>query len=129
MDQSKQDTIRGALSTFVENLKWLRAKSELSQTALGARMTESGTDLSQKSVSNIEKFVVDPGFSNLAAIASHFGVPLWIMILPGIDKDLLEGERLKRVVKLMEDYVACEDAERAHIENLAAAHASVKRPK
>lgn len=129
MAQSKQETSRLAIATFVEHLKFLREQTGLSQAGLEKKMKEQGTDLSQKSISHIETFEVDPGFSNLSGIAASFGVPLWVMIVPGLDKDMLQGEKLKRLVRLVEDYMACDDTNRAHVENLAAAYADLKRSK
>ncbi len=129
MAQTKQDVLREARETFVAHLKHLRNSAGLSQMALQRETEREGIKVSQGTISDIESDSADSGFSNYAALAAHFGVPLWLMLIPGLDTDLLEGDRLKRFRKLVEDYVACEDTTRVHIENLAAAHASLKHKK
>ena len=129
MAQTKQDVLRQARETFVSHLKHLRNSAGLSQMALQRETEREGIKVSQGTISDIESDSADSGFSNYAALAAHFGVPLWLMLIPGLDTDLLEGDRLKRFRKLVEDYVACDDTTRVHIENLAAAHASLKPKK
>lgn len=129
MGQSKQEVLKEAQETFVAHLKYLRNKAGLSQMALQRETERGGMKVSQGTISNIEADDTDSGFSNYAALAAHFGVPLWVMLIPGLDTELLEGDHLKRFRKLVEDYLACDGTARAHIENMAAAHASLKQPK
>lgn len=127
MGQSQQEVLREARAVFVEHLKRMRANAGLSQMALQRETERAGMKVSQGTISDIEGNDTDSGFSNFAALAAHFGVPLWAMIIPGLQTEMLEGDKLKRLVKLMQDYVACDDAGRVHTENMAAAHASLKR--
>jgi transcriptional regulator with XRE-family HTH domain len=129
MRQTQQTTLEVAYAAFAEKLKWLRERHGLSQADLEREMKKRGRAVSQKSVSNIERGEHDSQISNFAALAEHFGVPLWVMLIPGLDTSLLEGDNLKRLVRLVEDYLKVPDGDRAHIENMAAGLARLNTKK
>lgn len=118
-----------ARETFAEKLKWLREHRKVAQMDLEREMKRRGIGGGQKSVSNVETLKHDSQLGTYSAIADYFGVPPWVMFIPGLDVKLLEGERLKRLEKLVQDYLQCNDTERTHVENMAAAHASLHRKK
>lgn len=129
MDSAHQSRLLDARAAFVAKLKVLREKAGLSQAELVRDMKKRGHPLSQKSVSNIERVEHDTQLSNYAAIAEHFGVPLWVMFVPGLTPELLEGEKLKRLEKLVQDYLACDDDQRGFTESMAAGYAGLNQKK
>lgn len=63
----------------------------LSMKPTGQAATVDGVDLN-----NLE---------SMAAAADHFGVPLWVMFVPGLEKEMLEGEKLKGFVAYVQAYL------------------------
>jgi transcriptional regulator with XRE-family HTH domain len=118
-----------AHAAFAAKLKWLREHRKVAQMDLEREMKKRGKKVRQKTVSNIEQLVHDSQLGTYAAIAEHFGVPVWVMFIPGLDVALLEGEKLQRLKKLVEDYLRCDDVERKHAENMAAGFADLHRKK
>jgi transcriptional regulator with XRE-family HTH domain len=129
MGDPEQPPLESGYAAFVEKLKWLRERDGLSQADLERDMKKRGKKVSQKSFSNIERLEHSSQIKNFAAIAAHFGVPLWVMFVPGLDVSLLEGPKLKRIVTLVQDYLACDDTERELIEKMAAGYAGLHRRK
>lgn len=122
-------TLESAHEAFAAKLKWLRDRESLSQLGLVKEMKKKGREVSQKSVSNIERIEHDSQLSNYVALADHFGVPLWVMFVPGLSTELLEGDRLKRLVGLVQDYLACSDDHRAFTEKMAEGYAGLNKKK
>jgi hypothetical protein len=72
----------------------------------------------------------DPPLSAYAAVAESLGLPaLWPMFIPGTTRDMFEEDaaKLKRLVKMVGDYLDCPDTERGHIECMAAGLAEINR--
>jgi transcriptional regulator with XRE-family HTH domain len=129
MAQAQQETKETAHSAFAAKLKWLRERQELSQSDVAVEMKKRGQAVSQKSISNLERLEHDSQISNFAAVAAHFGVPLWVMFIPGMDTSMLEAGKLKRLVTMVENYLSLEDADRVHVEAMAAGFAKLKAKK
>lgn len=70
-----------------------------------------------------------PNLENWSFIAKALDVPLWVLLVPGLDKheDLLKDGSLRRLVKLVENYMACDDVRRQEAEVVAQAGAILKR--
>lgn len=62
-------------------------------------------------------------------IATALDVPLWVLMIPGLDRhpELIERDRMKRFVALVENYLACNNAQRADTELVALTGAVVRR--
>ena len=72
----------------------------------------------------------DPPLSAYAAVAESLGLPaLWPMFIPGTTRDMFEEDaaKLKRLVKMVGDYLECPDTERGHVECMAAGLAKINR--
>jgi hypothetical protein len=84
---------------------------------------------SEKTVNNAVNARHDAKISTLNSIAEALEVPLWVLLIPGLDKhpDLLRGEGLKRLVRLVENYMTCDDGRRSEAEVVAHAGAILKR--
>ena len=127
MDPREKTTSSDAAYAWAaQKIKWLRIGQRLSQKDLELDMKRKGHVVSQTSVSNVERGKHSSQVGNFQAFADYFGIPLWLLFLPGDPQQLLEGDRRKRIVQLVEDYLSCDDEGRKHTENMAAAHASVK---
>ena len=85
-------------------------------------MKRRGTPVSTKTINNIVNARHPPELGNLAAIADYFGVPLWVMLVPGLPLDMVAGEPLKRLDKLIQNYIACTPAGRKAAEDVASAY-------
>jgi len=70
-----------------------------------------------------------PNLENWAFIAKALDVPLWVLLIPGLDQheDILKADGLKRLVKLVDNYMACDDAKRTEAEIVAQAGSIVRR--
>ena len=82
-------------------------------------MKRRGLKVATKTINNIVNGRHSPELGNLAAIAEHFKVPLWVMFIPDLPRELLDSDKLHRLTKLVEDYCATEETKRVHIENMA----------
>lgn len=129
MHAKPKSPLQDAHAAFAEKATWLRKRAGLSQIELERAVKKRGDSISQKSVSNIETLKHDSQLGNYAAIAEYFGVPLWAMFVPGLSVDLLEGEKLRRLTSLVENYLTCDNSEREHIENMARGYAGLARSK
>lgn len=70
-----------------------------------------------------------PNLENWAFIAKALDIPLWVLLIPGLDRheDLLKADGLKRLVRLVESYMACSPEKRSEVELVAQAGAVVNR--
>ena len=41
-----------------------------------------------------------------AELADHFGVPVWVMFIPDLPREMLDGQKLKGLVQHVEEHVA-----------------------
>jgi hypothetical protein len=72
----------------------------------------------------------DPPISAYAAVAAHWGLPIWAMMVPGLSKGMFEDlTKMMRLVKLMRDYLSCSETHRTHVEEMAAGLAELNRHK
>jgi len=80
-------------AVLADNVLRLRKKRGWSQTVLGSK---SGT--SQRTVSNIENETNDPGSENVEQIAQAFGLPGYMLFIPGLPVDVLDSTELPSVI-------------------------------
>src|SRR5688572_16577609 len=112
MAKPQSDALRAAQEAFAPKLKHLMGAHGMSQEGLGDALKRGGASVSQKTISNIGQGNHNTQIGNMAAIADHFGVPLWVMLVPDLPLDMLSGDSLKRLDRLMRDYIACEPENR-----------------
>lgn len=116
-----------ALAAFAEKYQQCLELRGLSESELGRQLKARKTPVHTKTLNNIGKGRHPPKLHNLTAIADYFGLPLWIMFLPGMPKTMLPKPFSDRLITLMADYLECEDGDRLEIEKLAAVYAKKKR--
>lgn len=117
-----------ALNNYSKNLRVLLSQAELSESDLERELMRTKTKkVSTKTINNIVNSRHPPQLDNLSAIAEHFGVPLWVMFLPELPKELLVPPFKDRLVGLMENYLACDGEGRMHTENIAATFAAKRK--
>lgn len=127
----KKAVLKDALESFGASLKAYRNLQGISQAELGRIVREKvpgrvSEGFAVKNISNIEAGRYKPELGTLSAIAEAIDVPLWVMFLPGINKEILASPYKERLVRLMRDYMRCDDTGRLHTENMAAGQAALK---
>lgn len=121
--------LKEALSAFAPKLEELMGRRKLSEPGLEREMKRRGRKVATKTINNIVNGRHSPELGNLANIAEHFGVPLWVMFIPDLEMGFLDEERLAKLVKLVTDYCATDPSRREHIESMAAAQRSLGQTK
>lgn len=121
MQKQKPEALQGALAAFAPKLDHLLKKQGMSQSELGRQLKRRGHAVAPKTINNIVNAQHSAQIGNMASIADFFGVPLWVMLIPGLPLDMVEGESLLRLNKMIQDYIATEPENRQHAENIAAA--------
>jgi hypothetical protein len=70
----------------------------------------------------------DKAISTYATAAAEYGLPVWAMMVPGTTKDMFEDRtKIRRVVQMMQDYLASSDAQRGDVETVASDCAEINR--
>lgn len=125
MEKEQSPALKVALAAFAPKLKHLLERDKLTQPELARQLKRRGQRVAPKTINNIANAKHSPEVGNLAVIADHFGVPLWVMLIPGLPLDMLNGALLSRLDAIVKDYIACDSEHRTHLEQVAAAY--VKR--
>lgn len=125
MEKEQPKALRDALAAFAPNMVNMLKERGLNQSELWRQLKRRGHEVSPKTVNNLANAKHSSEIGNLAAVADHFGVPLWVMLIPALPPDLVSKGSLERLNKLVQDYIACDPDDRKHAENVAAAY--VKR--
>lgn len=125
MPKQQPKALQDALAAFAPNLVNLLKHRGISQSELWRQLKRRGHKVSQKTVNNLANAKHSSEIGNLAAVADYFGVPLWVMLVPALPPDMVDGAALARLDRLVKDYIACAQEDRNHLENVAAAY--VKR--
>src|SRR5688500_12684896 len=83
-----------------------------------ARLIEADGGPVSKTTYNILAKNHPPNLENWAYIAKALDVPLWVLLIPGLDQNpnLLKQDGLRRLVKLVANYMACDEAKREEAE-------------
>ena len=87
---SAKESIR---RTVAENLKALMAHRKWTQIQLEAK-----SGISQSHISNIIREENDPSTAKLDAIASAFGIPAWLLMIPDLPIEVLDSPELPHLV-------------------------------
>jgi hypothetical protein len=93
----------------------------------GRILKRKSHQVATKTVNNIVKGRHPSEIGKLSAIAETFGIPLWVMFVPDLPKELLQKPQNDRLTLLIKNYIACTDTDRVHAENIAAAYAGKKK--
>jgi hypothetical protein len=122
---SKIDAAQDALAANVLAILKVR---DMKRVKL-ARAVEAAGGPVTKTTYNILSKRHPPNLDNWAFIAKALDIPLWVLLIPGLDQhdDLLKNDGLKRLVKLVENYMACDDTRRTEAEVVAHAGSIVRR--
>jgi transcriptional regulator with XRE-family HTH domain len=126
MEKPQSRALMAALAAFGPKLETLLKQRDISQAELGRQLKRRGAKISGKTINNIVNARHPPELGNLTAIADYFNVPLWVMLVPDLPLEMVSGEPLKRLDKMIRDYVACDPEDRKHAENIAAAYVKQK---
>lgn len=93
-----------------------------------AKLAEAVRGLDRKTVNNTLSGRHNPKIKTLEAIATALDCPLWVMFLVGKRDSDLDSPYRERLIKMVEDYLHCDDEGRGHVENMAAAFAAKAKP-
>lgn len=129
MPKQEQKPLEEASAAFGDSLGLLLSLRGMSQAGLGRELKKRSYTVSTKTINNIVKGRHPPELGNLSAIAEYFEVPLWVMFIPGLTKEVLQKPQLSRLVMMMANYLACEDPQRMLVEGVTAGYAGLKKPK
>lgn len=122
--------ISEARAAFSAAFAILLKETDTNPTAVAAAMKrkERGKKTpSQKTLNNMLNASHPHQISNMEMVAAFFQIPLWIMLIPGLKPALLQVPYRDRLVKLMADYVVLDSEGRTAVENMASAHAALRR--
>jgi hypothetical protein len=125
MQKPESDALAVAQAAFAASLTHLLEHTGINESELGRQVNRRAKEVSQKTINNIANARTNSELGNFAVIADYFDVPLWVMLIPGLPKEMVSGEALKRLNKMIQDYIATDPEDRKHAENIAAAY--VKR--
>lgn len=120
MGNGQKSSLEEAQLAFAEKLNYLLERDGLSQAALGRALKARKAGVADKTLSNISRAAHPSQVDNFAAIADHFGLPLWTMFVPELPVEFLDKACNERLAKLVSDYVHCDESDRADIEKMAA---------
>jgi len=120
--------IRDAQEALSANTLAILAVREMKRVDLARELQANGGP-TLKTTYNILSKRHPPNLENWAYIARALDVPLWVLLVPGLDQhpEILKADGLRRLVQLVENYVACDDSRRREAEIVAQAGAIVKR--
>jgi hypothetical protein len=127
MPKEENAVLREAQTAFSDNAHSLLHFRSESQAEVGRAVKKRGLEVAPKTVNNIFEARFPSELRNYTAIAEHFGVPLWIMFIPKLEKEMLRGDGLARLVKLMTDYMDCSDTQRKEVEEAARVLARINK--
>lgn len=85
--------------------------------------------VTRKTLNNLRERRHPPQLLTLEGVAKWFKVPLWMMFIEGLPDEFLQNPHRDRLVKLIEDYMSCDDNGRAQTENAASLGVYTKRKK
>ena len=109
---------RSAREILAANVAALMARDSLSQHALARR-----AGVNQKTISNILNCVKAVQLDKLEGIARAFRLAPWQLLVPDLPTDLLDREKLDRLIS---SYLSCDDAARAIVHHIAEREAEYK---
>lgn len=120
--------INAAQDALAANVLAILKIRDMKRVKLAKAVEAAGGPVS-KTTYNILSKRHPPNLDNWAFIAKALDIPLWVLLIPGLDQrdDLLKNDGLKRLAKLVENYMACDDAKRQEAEIVAQAGAIMRR--
>jgi hypothetical protein len=127
MAEPKRQAWLEAQTAYAEKYQQLLELRDLSESQLGRDLRARKTPVNTKTLNNIGNIAHPTQLDNLTAVADYFGLPLWVMFLPGMPQAMLPKAFSNRLIKMMADYLDCDDADRLEVEKLASVYAEKKR--
>lgn len=120
--------IQEALDALSDNVVAILKVRRMKKVAL-ARAAEAAGGPVMKTTYNILSKKHPPNLENWSFIAKALNVPLWVLLIPRLDQheDLLKEDGLKRLVTLVDNYMACDESRRADAETVAHSGAILRK--
>jgi transcriptional regulator with XRE-family HTH domain len=79
--------------TLADNLKALMQRRDWSQAQLADK-----SGVSQRHISNVLRAQTSSSVESVDALANAFGLPGWLLLIPGLDVTLMDGPLIPRLV-------------------------------
>ena len=112
--------LRLAQETFSANVLAILEARGMSKAKFAKEAVSKGV-LSKKTVYNVLNAANPPKLETYAEVARLLHVPLWVLLLDDLPErvDLKDPTALKRLVRLMDNYLQASDTGRKDIETVA----------
>lgn len=126
----RSKTIATAEVAFRENIIGILESFQMNPADL-ARLLRSVKGPSKKTVYNLLSGKHPPNLKTWGAAADVLGVPLWVILIPGLSarRELLEPSQTQALEKLVNDYLICGEEARDSIRRVADGCAVLERHK
>lgn len=80
-----------------------------------------------KTIYNALKQSHPPSYKTLIAIAETLEIPLWLLMIPNLPKELLDSPGRERLLRLVGDYLACDETRHKQVAEFTAGLADLCR--
>src|SRR4051812_20286442 len=107
-----------AWAAFKANALWVIQRRTMSKNDLAKPIEAKGGPVS-KTVYNALGEEHPPNIETMQAIAEQLDLPLWVLMIPNLPKELLEGLERKRFEKLVTDFFVSGETGRSRIAETA----------
>lgn len=109
-----------AWNAFRGNVKKVLEMRGMNVNGLGIEV-ERKTRTVKKTVYNALKATHPPEMKSLVDIAETLNIPLWLLMIPDMPAELLDGPEREKFLRTVENYKACDSTRRDQVANFAAA--------
>lgn len=106
--------------TLAENLAAIMKRRGLKDRKVSALAKSVGASIGPKTVNNIQNKRHATTLETLSAVAEALRVPAWMLLLPKLNPEIPNDPA---VLKLLDDYLACDPETRRAIERIVAGQA------
>lgn len=108
-----------ALKSFQTSVELVLEARGMNKNDLGKAIEAKGL-ASNKTAYNVLSDEPQPRkLESLAAVAEVLDIPLWILLIPEIPKELLDGEARKQLIATVQHYMACDEEGRREVADTA----------
>jgi hypothetical protein len=117
-----------AWNAFKANALWVIERREMTKNDVARPIEARGGPVS-KTVYNALGADHPPNIETMQAIAEQLDIPLWILMVPNLPKELLEGAERKRFESIVADFFISNETGRTRIAETAANWGDLGRAK
>lgn len=120
-----------AWEAFRVNALWVLKRREMSKNDIAKPIEKRGGPVVKTTYNALSDADPrhPPNIETMQAIAEELDIPLWILMIPGVPQELLEGSERKRFETVVTDFFASADTGRSRIAETAANWGGLAREK